>query len=184
MKERTISNGPSLTVLALSLLAVIGCAGETQDRPDSAGQGETSAAAQPMSAEVQELVNGGNEAQRAGNYQGAMELYREAMSLAPNHPVPQFGALMAAMALGDQALTDSLSAILQETSPELLVMLNPDGSMGGGMPSDPHAGGMPPGAMPSEDSGLSPMEGLPEGHPTLYEVEPGDTAGADTTGIR
>jgi len=176
LKEITISNGPRLTVLAFSLLAMIGCAGESQDGPDSANQGEVPAAAQPMSGEVQDLVNRGNEAQRSGDYQGAMELYQEAMAMAPDHPVPQFGGLMAAMAMGDQALTDSLSAILQETSPELLAMLNPDGSMGGGMPANPHAGGMP-GSAP-------PMEGLPEGHPSLNEAEPGDTATADTTGMR
>lgn len=140
-----------------------------------------------MPEQAQALVNQGNEAQRAGSFQEAMGYYEEAMALAPDHPVPQFGALMAAMAMGDEALTDSLSAILQETSPELLTMLNPDGSMGGGMPANPHAQGMPggmPGGMPPVPEGMTPMEGLPDGHPALYEVEAADTTAPDTTGIR
>ena len=62
-------------------------------------------------------------------------------------------------------------------------MLNPDGSMGGGMPANPHAGGMP-GGMPPVPEGMDPMEGLPEGHPDLYEVEPADTTAPDTSGVR
>ncbi|MFO8173514.1 MAG: hypothetical protein R6T96_04470 [Longimicrobiales bacterium] len=187
MKDNIISDGPRLAVLALAFLAWVGCGGEDQGGSAGGAQGEMPAAAQPMSQEVQELINLGNEAQRAGRYDEAMTLYREGMALAPDHPVPQFGALMAAMALGDEALTDSLSAILAETSPDLLEMLNPDGSMGGGMPANPHVEGMPGGmtgdtpAMPP-GSGMTPMEGLPEGHPTLYEVEPGDTVPPDTAG--
>lgn len=185
MKDNIISDGPRLAVLALAVLAWAGCGGEGQAGSAGAEQGGMPAAAQPMPEQALELVSQGNEAQRAGRYQEAMTLYREGMALAPNHPVPQFGALMAAMALGDEALTDSLSAILAETSPDLLAMLKPDGSMGGAMPANPHVEGMPggmPGAMPSmpPGGGLTPMEGLPEGHPTLYEVEPGDTVPPDT----
>jgi len=175
-----------LAVLIMAPTALLGCSGEEQAGADAAREG-MSAAAQPMGSEAQELVNRGNEALRAANYQGAMELFQEAMGLIPGHPVPQFGALMAAMALGDESMTDSLSAILQETSPALLAMLRPDGSMGGGMPANPHAQGMPggmPGGTPSDsEGGMTPMEGLPQGHPTLYEVEPGDTTAPDTTGL-
>jgi hypothetical protein len=134
-----------------------------------------------MSPEVQDLVNQGNEAQRTGSYEEALGFYSEALQLAPEHPVPQFGALMAAMALGDETMVDSLSERLQETAPELLSMLNPDGSMGGGVPPNPHAGGMPGGAPPTPE-GMTPVPSLPQGHPTLYEVEPADTARADTAG--
>jgi hypothetical protein len=134
-----------------------------------------------MSAEVQELVNQGNEAQRAGDYAAALGFYREAMELAADHPVPQFGALMAAMALGERALVDSLTLKLEATSPELLAMLSPDGSMGGGMPAAPHAGGMP--GMPPPEGAPGQIEGLPAGHPVLYEVTP-DTVRPDTSGIR
>lgn len=182
MKDQTIATGSRIVALALAALAWTGCAGEEQ--PGSAGDGQAAMppAAQPMGSEVQELVNQGNEAQRAGSYEEAMGFYREAMTQAPDHPVPQFGALMAAMALGDEALTDSLTTILRETSPDLLAMLNPDGSMGGGMPANPHAQGMPGGsAMPPVPEGMTPMEGLPEGHPTLYDVTP-DSIAPDTSG--
>jgi hypothetical protein len=119
-----------------------------------------------MSESVQDLVNRGNEAQRAGSYQEAMGLYREAMSLAPGHPVPQFGALMAAMALGDTALAASLRTKLETTAPELVGMLNPNGSMGA-MPTDPHAG----------------MPGMPAGHPDITGARP-DTLVPDTSRSR
>ncbi|MGW8266824.1 MAG: hypothetical protein ACWGSQ_10670 [Longimicrobiales bacterium] len=139
------------------------------------------AAAQPMSAPVQEFVDQGNEAQRAGDYEAALGFYREAMELASDHPVPQFGALMAAMAMGEEALVDSLTRKLEVTSPELLAMLNPDGSMGGGMPQNPHAGGMPGMAPPQGAPGQ--VEGLPAGHPVLYDVTP-DSVRPDTSGTR
>jgi hypothetical protein len=103
-----------------------------------------------MSPEVQELVNLGNEAQRARNYEDALSLYQQAMEIDAEHPVPQFGALMTAMATGNEELTDELTQRLQETSPELLAMLNPSATMGGAtmggatmggaMPANPHAG--------------------------------------------
>jgi hypothetical protein len=173
----SLSRRTVFPILAMGLFAVAGCRG----RADESGEADMPAAAQPMSAEVQELVNQGNEAQRAGNYASALGLYREAMELAADHPVPQFGALMAAMALGEQALADSLTRKLEATSPELLAMLSPDGSMGGGMPANPHAGGMP--GMAPPESATDQVEGLPAGHPVLYEVTP-DTVPPDTSGIR
>lgn len=154
-----------------------GCGGG--DGAGEGGEGGIPAAAQEMSPPVQEFVDQGNAAQRAGDYAAALGFYREAMELASDHPVPQFGALMAAMAIGDQALVDSLTRKLEVTSPELLAMLNPDGSMGGGMPPNPHAGGMsgmvPPQGAPGQ------VEGLPAGHPALYEVTP-DSVPPDTSG--
>lgn len=197
-KERTsvlkgfeFSGRTLLPILALTTLVWAGCGG-TQD---SADQDVLPAAARPMSPEVQELVNQGNEAHRAGSYEEAGIFFQEAMDLDPEHPVPQFGALMAAMAAGDNELAESLSQRLQETSPELLAMLSPDGSMGGGMPPDgmtgnPHADGEMPGGMPSgmpampPMEGATPIEGLPQGHPTLYDVGPADTIQPDTSGGR
>lgn len=173
----------SIAPLALTLLLLAGCGGGEGDSVPE-GREEIPAAAQPMSAEVQGFVNQGNDAQRAGEYEVALGFYRQGMALAPDHPVPQFGALMAAMALGEEALADSLVRRLEVTSPELLAMLNPDGSMGGGMPTNPHAGGTP-GAMPGmpPPPGTSGQgEGLPPGHPVLFEVTP-DTVQPDTAGL-
>lgn len=133
-----------------------------------------------MGPELQALVDRGNAAHRAGNYTEALETYEEAMELDPEHPIPQFGALMAAMAAGDTALAESLSTKLETSAPELLGMLKSNGSMGG-MPADPHAGGqgaMPGGMPPMGDPGMS---GLPPGHPTIPGITP-DTTRPDTTG--
>ena len=185
MKVFAYSGKGLLGVLALSTLVWAGCGG-SQDSPPAEGDQAMSAAAQPMSEEVQELVNRGNEAQRAGDFDGALVLYQEAMALDPEHPVPQFGALMVAKATGDDELAESLSQRLQETSPELLAMLNPSGGMGGEMPANPHAEGGVPGAMPPvpEIEGGTPIEDLPTGHPTLYDMGPADTTQPDTTGGR
>ncbi len=159
--------------MVIGFLTLAGCGG-----------GEGHAAARPMSAEIQNFVDQGNEAQRGGEYQVALDLYRQAMQLDPEHPIPQFGALMAAMAIGETALVDSLSKMLETTAPDLLAMLNPDGSMGGGMPANPHQGGMQggmPGGAPPEGA-PGQVEGLPAGHPVLYEI-PSDSTLPDTSGV-
>lgn len=182
MKGFSSTRGGTMWIVALTLLPLTGCGG--QGGESTPGDQEVMpGAAQPMSTEVQSLVNQGNDAQRSGDYEAALDFYKGGMELAPDHPVPQFGALMAAMALGEEALADSLSQKLAVTSPDLLAMLNPDGSMGGGMPANPHAGGMPgatPGMMPPPGTS-GEVEGLPPGHPALFEVTP-DTVRPDTTG--
>jgi hypothetical protein len=156
-------------VLAFGTLALTGCGGSGGGADEASGPENLSPAAQPMSAEVQSLVDQGNTAQREGRYTDALELYQEAMELDPQHPIPQFGALMAATTLGDSALIASLSASLEASAPELLGMLAPGGGMGGGM-------GMPPVAD-------SLTGGLPPGHPTLPEASV-DTLPAGPAGSR
>ncbi len=180
--------------LLLSALFLIGCGGGGEGNTgETPGEGPV-----PLTPRVQELVNQGNAAHRAADYQAALGYFTDALAEQPDHPVPQFGAVMAAMAVGDQAMVDSLSAKIQETSPELLGMLNAQGRMGAGMPGgaphagmgggagNPHAGvAMPGGApVPPSESGMKAMEGLPEGHPTLYDVGPADSLPPDTTGVR
>lgn len=128
----------SLPLLVAGILVLAGCGngGGNGDEED-AGQAP---GAQPLSDEAQEFLDRGNLAQREGRYGDALAFYRQAMELAPEHAVPQFGALMAAMALGDSALADSLRTKLQASSPELLEMLHPGGGMGGGMMPSDHPG--------------------------------------------
>jgi len=129
-----------LTALTLAtvLLALPACGGDGGDSsPAQAG-------AQVLSNEAQALVAQGNEAQRSGRYQEALEDFSKALEMYPNHPVPQFGTLMAAMAVGDTALAGSMREKLEETGPELLEMLGPGGAMGQGGAHVP-SGGMPPG---------------------------------------
>ncbi|MFC1791220.1 hypothetical protein ACFL0I_01985, partial [Gemmatimonadota bacterium] len=168
-----------LALAALAALAWSGCGGtggEAEGAPE-----DLPSAAVPMTASAQELVAQGNDAQREGRYTDALGFYQEAMAVEPGHPVPQFGALMAALALGETALADSLRESLALSSPDLLAMLDPDGGMGGGMGGDPHGGmGGMPGAPPLLDSALG---ALPAGHPTFDAPAP-DTVGLDTSGGR
>jgi tetratricopeptide (TPR) repeat protein len=154
MKIRTSMNGVSALLLVGSL-ALAACEGRGGDGPGA--EPGASPAAQPLSEEAHEFLDRGNDAQREGRYADALALYRQAMELAPDHPVPQFGVYMAATALGDSALADSLRATLEVSSPDLLEMMHPGGGMGGGMGRE-MAPGLPPGADPHRSV-------LPPGHP-------------------
>lgn len=179
----------SLSLLLLVGLPVLGgCASEGEEEDGPPGSADAPPAARAMTQEVQEMVEEGNQAQRDGRYQEALDFYTRGMDADPDHPIPQFGALMASLALGDSALADSLRQGLEVSAPELVRTLGPGGSMGGMMNphgageagGDPHAGlgGMMPGMMPpAGDSGAG---GLPPGHPMLFERVP-DTA-ADVSG--
>lgn len=158
--KRSGRNGTAALVGALAALAFCGCGGESEaGGSNSEGSGSSVGT---LSAEVQAWVDQGNIAQREGRYADALGIFRKAMDGQPGHAVPQFGALLAAMALGETALVDSLRAQLELTGPELLSMLNLGGAMGGEV-VNPHSG--PP--------------GLPPGHPDLSEAvaQPPDTLG-------
>ena len=100
-----------MCIVTMGLLTLAACGGQGKESASGDPEGMP-AAAQPMSADVQSFVNQGNDAQRSGEYEAALAFYQQGMELAPEHPVPQFGALMAAMALGEEALADSLSDML------------------------------------------------------------------------
>ena len=148
--------GRWVLVGALAGLPLLACGGQSGDAPSNQ-QGQA-APSQPLSAEAQALVTQGNEAQREGRYAEARDLFGKAMEIHPNHPVPQFGSLLAAMALGDTAMVASLREKLAVTGPDLLAMVSPGGGMGSMAPGAEH---MPPGAMPP-------------GHPGV-QVQPRDT---------
>jgi hypothetical protein len=157
MKLRTSVNGV-LALLLVGGLSLAACDGRRGDGPGA--DPVESLAAQPLSEEAHDFLDRGNDAQREGRYTEALALYRQAMELAPEHPVPQFGVYLAAMALGDSALADSLRAELEVSSPDLLQMMHPGAGMGGGMGGG--LGGMAPGLPPGADPHRSV---LPPGHP-------------------
>ncbi|MFC1659933.1 hypothetical protein ACFL3S_00525 [Gemmatimonadota bacterium] len=179
LRDIALKPGRVLTVAAI-ILGSVGCGGEAEGGPGtSQGREGLPPAAREMSSEVQDLVNQGNTAQREGRYQEALAFYQQAMEGDLEHPVPQFGALMASMALGDSALARTLREKLQVSSPELVAMLSSDGGMGGQM-ADPHdAGEAMPQATPG-DAATGQGE-LPPGHPVLVEVR-ADTIRPDTAG--
>ncbi len=134
--------GRWVLVGALTGLPLLACNGQSGDVE---GTPEVQAPSQPLSAEAQALVTEGNAAQRDGRYSEALDLFGQAMEVHPNHPVPQFGSLLAAMALGDTALAGSLREKLAVTGPELLAMVSSGGGMGSMTPGAEH---IPPGTMP------------------------------------
>ncbi len=155
LKELGFSASGWVLIGTLVALPMLGCGGNGEEGlPATDGQ----TASQPLSDQAQLLVNQGNAAQREGRYTDALDSFGQALDIHPDHPVPQFGSLLAAMALGDTALTRSLREKLEVSGPDLLGMLGPGGGMGATAPGASH---MPEGV-------------LPEGHPTLEEV-PMDT---------
>ena len=124
---------------ALTALPLLACGG--QDGDAATTQEGQAAPSQPLTAEAQALVAQGNEAQRDGRYTEALDLFEKAMEIHPNHPVPQFGSLLAAMALGDTVLAASLREKLAVTGPELLAMVSPGSGMGSMAPGTEHIPG-------------------------------------------
>lgn len=138
------SPGRSLAWAALLAFPVFGCGGEVgEDTPTL----EEQAGAQTLSEEAQLLVDQGNSALREERFEDALALFGQVLTIHPDHPVPQFGELMAATAVGDTALAIAMREKLAITGPELLEMFGPEGAGMGGAVSSGHmpTGGMPPG---------------------------------------
>jgi len=142
---------------------LVGCGGNGEDALPAQ---EVQTPSQPLSDQAQLLVNQGNTAQREGRYADALDYFSQALEMPTDHPVPQFGSLMAAIAVGDTALAQSLREKLEVTGPELLGMLGAEETMGGTAPATPGASHTPEGA-------------LPPGHPTSGG-KPEDTLRPDT----
>ena len=133
----------------LPLVSVLlGACGDDAKSEDGPGSPQSPpAVSNPMPEEAQRFVDQGNTAQREGRYNEALVFYQDAMALAPDHPVPQFGGLMVALAVGDATLAESLRKRLEVTGHDLLAMLGTEGTMGEGpadLSGDPHSGGGDP----------------------------------------
>jgi tetratricopeptide (TPR) repeat protein len=140
------SNKRWALLLLISAAPMMACGSEGGDGPPAA---EESVGSQPLSEQAQLLINQGNAAQRDGRYADALEAFSQALELYPDHSVPQFGCLMAAEALGDTALAQSLRKKLETTGPELLQMLGPGENMGGVSPSTQGGVHAPAGTLPA-----------------------------------
>ena len=136
------------TLAVFAAMPLTACGGTADN--SSPAQGDQ-AVSRPLTEQAQLLVDQGNLAQREGRYADALESFGQALEIHPDHPVPQFGTLMAAMAVGDTVLAAELREKLALTGPELLEMLGPGNSMGGMAPAAPHG----------------PQGALPQGHPTI-----------------
>ena len=80
--------------------------------PAAPGAAPTSAPV-AIAAEVRALLDGGNAAFRAGQYEAALGHYRAAAQRAPAHAAPWYGIQMAALKLGRTALADSAMAAIR-----------------------------------------------------------------------
>lgn len=100
---------------ALLLAAVAwSCSGPPAERAASAGDDADVATelARDVSPEVAELLDAGNSAYAAGDYEGARLRYREATDLEPDLAAAWFGVYMAERALGDlEAAREALSRV-------------------------------------------------------------------------
>jgi len=147
----------------LVVFPLVGCGGTGEKAPpaqDGQAASQPSSdqtASRPLSDQAQLLVNQGNTAQREGRYAEALAFFGQASDIHPNHAVPQFGGLLAAMAVGDTALAQSFREKLEVSGPELLAMLGPGGTMGGMTSSEP-------------ELGSSGEAALPPGHPVFTDV--------------
>jgi tetratricopeptide (TPR) repeat protein len=109
--------------LSLVLLAVLALAACRQDRLDD----QRTETVTPQTMEqaragwpegLAALVDSANAAYSAQDYDGAVELYRQAAELAPTVTAPWFGIYMAEHARGNIAAADSAMARAQSLSPD------------------------------------------------------------------
>jgi len=91
-----------------------------------------------LPAQVQQALDAGTAAFRAGDLMAARGYYRTAAELAPDVAAAWFGVYLAENRLGNQAAADSAAARVNELSPELMRGM---GMMGEGHPGTPEPGG-------------------------------------------
>ena len=113
-----------------------GCPSEENEAEATTDTSAVSAAA-PMPAAVQAQVDSGNLAYRADDFESALTHFRSALGDAPDRPAPLYGVYLAATALGDSVLADSVATVLRDEAPWLLESM---GHPTGEEPADPHAG--------------------------------------------
>lgn len=171
-----------IAIVAAACLAVGACKKASQAAPaaDSAAAATASDAlpkghvpigrAIPLEPAAQAVLDSANALYKAKDYTGALAMYRRTLEVAPGHPAPWFGISMAANQLGNKALADSASKLLQERGAvSEQVPGAPTDPHGGAMsaPVDPHSGAMPAptdphgGTMPANPHGAAPKARTP-----------------------
>lgn len=86
------------------------------------------------SAELSALIDSGNAAYSAQDYEAASSLYRRAAALEPDVTAAWFGIYMAEHARGNIAAADSAMARAQQLSPEASIIHATPADTGGGAP--------------------------------------------------
>jgi hypothetical protein len=127
----------------------------------AASEAQTGSVANPLPPAAMGLLEAGNNAYRAKQFDVAIAKYREAAAAAPKHAAPWFGVFMAASASGNTALADSASARVQMLSADTSALTaHTDAASGAALPpGHPTAGAKLPPGHPD------PKAQLPPGHP-------------------
>ena len=112
--------GRILAVLALTALTAAGCDQPDDQETGSISREEVEQARQDLGPEVLEALDAGNEAYRAGNYEEALELYRQANEAHVGGGVAAawFGIYMAELALGNEEAASEAMETARELAPE------------------------------------------------------------------
>ena len=116
----------------------------------------------PLSEAAKDLLDAGNNAYRAKQFDVAIAKYREAAVAAPKHAAPWFGVYMAANAMKNTALADSANERVEALSADTSALnAHADAaSIPGALPpGHPNTGAKLPPGHPSTETQLPP------GHP-------------------
>jgi len=141
--------------VALVACATMSACGASDDAPKvplgaPAPEAQTGGAGPALPPAAMDLLNAGNDAYRAKQFDIAIAKYREAATAAPKHAAPWFGIFMAASATNNSLLADSASARVQALSADTSALTaHTDAASGAALPPGHPAAG----------------EKLPQGHP-------------------
>jgi len=128
----------------------------------SAAEAPAGAAGVPLPQAAKDLLEAGNSAYRAKQFDVAIARYREAAVAAPKHAAPWFGVYMAATATKNAALADSANERVQALSADTSALTaHADAAAGPGPlpPGHPGSTSKLPAGHPSTETQL------PAGHP-------------------
>lgn len=131
----------------LLMLVAVGCGGEgAQERVPLNGPPAGQADPTALPAAIQEGLDAGNTAYRAGDYEQALDHFREVTHAAPDLAVGWYGVGLAQAAMGNPDAADSAMMEVHRLAPDL-----PLQHPGTAAPQNPHMS--PPPASDGDDGG-------------------------------
>ena len=117
---------------SLALLITLAACSKSEPQPKvpldqvvaAPGARAPAAESAPLTADQRTLLDAGNAAFRAGQYEAALGHYRAVSRAAPDNAAGYYGIAMAARKLGDVALADSATRMMREHSAAWDAMLS------------------------------------------------------------
>lgn len=143
---------------ALALAAVAACKNDEGERVPLGAEQPEGTSSSTLTPEARAALADGNDAYRAQRYPDALTAYRRAAAQSPDDVAPLWGIQMAARALGDSALVDSVTARMRELAPASAPVAG----------QDPHAGAVGAPALPPDHPPVNANGGavVPPAHPS------------------